>query len=191
MAAFLVASMTRRLCLVVLLCGSLSIAVIPNGYSQLCGERFAKLRVTDSNEKQVSKVTIELIAKLPRTEYVAFSRIRGGDGSVNAVNYRLSSTEYADLLKLSVPLNRSTDICGNPLKQEANQTPLFTISRGSEAVDTRKASVKKFGFCTSENDQSVILLTIYAQGYAPGYYLGTYLGGCTSSYSFVLSKRRR
>lgn len=180
--------MKRSLCLVVLFSTGFLLARAPVGHSQLCGYSFAKLQVLDSRGHAVSGATVELLAALPHRHYLDFDARRGGDGSIDGVNYHLTSDEYAELLKLAIPLKTSKDVCGNPLKLEANSTAIFTRLRASEEVDSRKASSKNFGFCTSENNQSIVFLRASAPGYTSEYYLGTYLGGCGHNYSFVLAK---
>lgn len=153
--------------------------------AQLCGRSFAQFVVVDDKGKEVSDVTIELVAELPYKDYDEFMVKKGMSAYGGGSNIKLLREESEELLKLSVPLRRSTDHCGNLLKQQKTFTQVKNVE---DSVTGRDGTVKHFGFCASENDQSVILLRVSAPGYSTDYYVGHYLGGCGHKYSFVLAR---
>jgi hypothetical protein len=153
--------------------------------AQLCGGSFAKFVVLDGQGKEVSDVTIELVAELPYQDFEKFMAKKAISGSGGGLNLKLSAEDAEELLKLSVRMRRSTDHCNNPLKQQLNVTRVRNVE---DFVRGREGTVEHFGFCASENDQTVILLRASASGYVTNYYLGQYLWGCGHSYSFVLNK---
>lgn len=154
-----------------------------NVQAQLCGKSFAKFIVVDGQDKEVSDVTIELVAELPYEDFGKFMAKKALSGSGGGLNLKLSAEDSEELLKLSVRMRRSTDHCNNPLKQQLNVTRIRNVE---DFVRGREGTVEHFGFCASENDQSVILLRASASGYVTNYYLGQYLGGCGHKYSLVL-----
>jgi len=151
---------------------------------QRCGGSFAKFIVTDAKEVRVADVTIELIAELPREEYLKH-KARKGYSEYSGFSFKLNLSEAEELQAHTVPSAKDTDSCNNPLKQRANSTRVRTPE---DFLNQRDGSVKNFGFCTSEVFSRVYLLKISAPGYVTDYYMGRYLGGCWGSYSFVLTK---
>jgi hypothetical protein len=157
--------------------------------AQRCGYKFSKFIVLDSRGKNVSDVTIELIAEVPYEQFLKFKVKSGIEGDGGGLHLKLSSDDAGDLLKQAVPLGISTDVCGNPLKERANSTRVFTrVKTTDDLARAREGSIHNFGFCTSENDQSILILRISAPGYMTDYYVGNYLGGCGQRYSFALSR---
>jgi hypothetical protein len=152
--------------------------------AQLCGQSFAQFTVTDSEGKSVPDVTVELLAELPDKDFKEF-KIKKGYDEYGSFNFKLSRQDAKELLKRSIALSTTTDVCGNPFKQRSNSTRVKT---SDDFMSERGASVKNFGFCALEHNRQVILLKLSAHGYPTGYYLGSYLRGCIHAYSFVLSK---
>jgi len=153
--------------------------------AQLCGGTFAEFTVIDGEGNEVPDVTLELVAELSHENYDEFMRKKAISPYGAGFNVKLSQEDSAQLLKLSVPLRSSTDHCGNPLRQQKNVTYVKNVE---DSVSRREGTVKHFGFCASENDQSVILLRVSAPGYITDYYVGHYLWGCGHRYSFILTK---
>lgn len=142
--------------------------------AQACGGGFAKFVAVDSGSTSVPDVTIELVAELPREEYVKY-KLRKGHVEYGGFSFKLSASEAEELVALGVPSRKDTDFCGNPLKQRANSTRVKTHE---DVVEHRNGSVKHFGFCTLETYSRIHLLKISAPRYVTDYYVGTYLGGC-------------
>lgn len=155
--------------------------------AQACGGAYAAFIVSDSAGKNISDVTIELLASLPNKDYKELWE-RFGDKRPGYQPYPFKlPAEVADqLIKQDLPLNLSQDFCGNPLKQRANQTKVITWK---ELRQGGMPSEKNFGFCKLENGPGQFLLRISAPGYLSDHYVGNYLGGCGESWRFVLIKK--
>jgi hypothetical protein len=138
----------------------------------------------DSESKNVSDVTIELVAELPYEVYLEFKAQKRYE-EYGAFSFKLSPKDAEELLKRAVPLRSTTDACGNPLKLRANFTRVKSLK---DFLKGREASVDNVGFCASESNHGVTLLRISAPGYVTDYYVGSYLRGCIPDYSFVLSR---
>jgi len=162
---------------------SAQVAASP-AFGQLCGGSFAKFVVTDSTGVKVSDATIELVAELPREEYLKH-KTRKGNVEHGGYSFTLTAPEAEDLMTRAVPMTVDKDFCGNPLKQRAKSTP---VKSREDVAKSREGSIDNFGFCTSEVFSRVYLLKISAAGYVTDYYIGRYLGGCWRSYSFVLTR---
>ena len=156
--------------------------------AQLCGGTFAEFTVIDGEGNEVPDVTLELVAELSHENYDEFMRKKEISPYGAGFNVKLSQEESEELLKLSVPLRSSTDHCGNPLRQQKNVTYVKNVE---DSVRGRDGTVKHFGVCTSENDQTIILARFSAPKHVTEYYVGHYLGGCHYKYSFVLTKAQK
>ena len=152
--------------------------------AQTCGGSFAKFVVLDSKEMKVPDVTIELVAELPREEYLKLKARKGYIG-YGDFSPRLTPPEVEELVARAGPGARDTDFCGNPLMQRANST---RVRNPEDRLNHRDGSIENFGFCTSEVFSRVYLLKISAPGYVTDYYMGSYLGGCAQRHSFVLNR---
>jgi hypothetical protein len=156
--------------------------------AQLCGGTFAEFAVINGEGNEVPDVTLELVAELSDKNYDEFMRKKAISPYGAGFNVRLSQEDSAELLKLSAPLHSSTDHCGNPLRQQKNITYVKNVE---DYARGRDGTVKHFGVCTSENDQTIILARVSAAKHPTEYYVGHYLGGCHHKYSFVLSKAQK
>src|SRR5438132_7042134 len=110
-----------------------------NLQAQICGRSFAQFTIADSKGKTIPNVTIEIIGQLPTKDFWEFEKQKGYVEH-GQFSYKLSPEDADEILKHRVPLDRSTDVCNNPLKQLANSTKVKTL-RADEP------SVKNFGFC--------------------------------------------
>jgi hypothetical protein len=153
-------------------------------HAQSCGGGFARFLITYSESTGVPDAAIELVAELPRAEYVNF-KLRKRYVEYGGFSFKLSPSEAEELLARTVPMSVEKDFCGNPLKQRVNSTRVKTHE---DVVEQRDGTIKHVGFCTLETYKRIYLLKISAPGYVTDYYVGTYLGGCGGSYSFVLTK---
>jgi hypothetical protein len=159
-----------------------------NVHAQLCGYRFARFVVSDSAGESVSNSTIELLTGVSGERYKEVWETYGNkEFGLQQTPFKISLSVASDIIKQNSPLERTQDLCGNPLKQRANKTKVKTTMS-----DKNEASAENFGFCTGEGGEFTrYLLKISAPGYVTDYYIGSYLGGCNDSWKFVITKKKK
>ena len=157
-----------------------------NVQAQACGQSFARFIVSDSTGKSVSNATIELLTAPSKEEFEKLWEQYGNKEPGFQPNpFKIPSSVAEEIIKQNLPLSRTEDFCGNPLKQTERKTKVKTLD---DARNNREGSKKNFGFCTTENSDGKLLLKISAPGYITDYYIGGYLGGCSQGWGFVLTK---
>src|SRR2546430_17296640 len=138
-----------------ILLGVLLSAVPLTVSAQLCGRSFAEFVLVDDKGKQVSDVTIELVAEVSYKDYDDFMVKKGMKAYGGGSNVKLGQEESEELLKLSVHLRGDKDHFGDSLKQHKNFTP---VKNAEDSVIGGEGSLKHFGVFAFENDQAAILL---------------------------------
>src|SRR2546429_9003531 len=156
---------------------SLIIVCAANSQAQRCGRGFARIIVSDAEDKVIPEVTIELVAELPAAQYREQWKLWSD------FNTKELSTQVAEeIVKQWGQMERTEDFCGNPLRQVANSTRREITPRREIPLRT----TRDLGFCTVEGGiERLYLMKITAPGYATGYYAGDFLGGCKRTHKFV------
>jgi hypothetical protein len=158
-----------------------------NVVAQSCWQSFSTFIVTDSVGRKVSNVTIELLKGLSDEKRKDLWEIYGNKEPGFQPNpFKIPVVVAEEIIKQNLPLSRSEDFCGNPLKQTAGKTKVKTWN---DKLHDRDGKKENFGFCKHENGGESYLLKISPPGYITEYYIGSYLRGCNGAWYFVVTKR--